>query len=414
MRPLTLFILLFTTVFISCNSVEKRDFNYESEGGTQYICKLDEINFLSELLNNYSDPDYRNFIKQAKEIDNSKGFFDVFFEQANESDYKAAENFSRTRPDIFSKEMSNSDVKGVIIDQFRLRLQESIEFLILYFEKEFEAINIYLNDDLMICIEIPKNAKSREVIIESLLNNQQKLEFLYVVYSVEEIEKVYNYERSLANSGNLDAVEVESENDLLKPFDYNPIIEIEGDGKFQPSLNNSGTYFANTEYLGFCKIKDTAALSLILKDLNDNEERRYVWSSSPVYDSNGENSEKMTLYYLEKPLHAEVNNQLIETKHIENVEVKEDYYNINEYTIEIQFTEEGSEVWSNLTGALIGQPLAIVFNNKVLSAPIVQDRMWDRCSIYGGFDKVTADELAGLLKGSISTNGLSIVKKNRD
>lgn len=69
------------------------------------------------------------------------------------------------------------------------------------------------------------------------------------------------------------------------------------------------------------------------------------------------------------------------------------------YHINLEFTDEGRDKFSEATGRLIGQPIYIVMDDSILSAPTVQSKIdSNTCVITGDFDSEEAKSLAANIK----------------
>jgi SecD/SecF fusion protein len=78
---------------------------------------------------------------------------------------------------------------------------------------------------------------------------------------------------------------------------------------------------------------------------------------------------------------------------IEQVEVVSDSQS-GPYSLLISFSGAGAEKWAVLTGSNIGYDIAIVINDRVWSAPRVQDQIkMGKCMITGNFSKSEASAL---------------------
>ena len=67
------------------------------------------------------------------------------------------------------------------------------------------------------------------------------------------------------------------------------------------------------------------------------------------------------------------------------------------WTVSFDLTKDGSAVFSEVTGRLIGKQLAILLDNEVISAPAVQGQIQGTGVITGNFDKQRAEDLATVL-----------------
>ncbi len=96
-------------------------------------------------------------------------------------------------------------------------------------------------------------------------------------------------------------------------------------------------------------------------------------------------AEEAGRYYLLGPV-------LLSGKDLINAEVAPD--SLGRMSVSLEFNSEGARLFENATAQLIGKRLAIVLDNVVISAPVVQDRIaGGRAQITGRF---TADEAARL------------------
>jgi preprotein translocase subunit SecD len=66
--------------------------------------------------------------------------------------------------------------------------------------------------------------------------------------------------------------------------------------------------------------------------------------------------------------------------------------------VEFQFNTEGGQIFSDLTGAHIGEQLAIVLDDRVYSAPNIRSRIGSRGQIEGRFTSQEAADLAVVLR----------------
>lgn len=64
------------------------------------------------------------------------------------------------------------------------------------------------------------------------------------------------------------------------------------------------------------------------------------------------------------------------------------------YSIMFTLTPQGAEKFGDWTGRNIGRYLAIVLDDKVISAPVIRGQIFDNGSIDGYFDKQSAEDLA--------------------
>ena len=88
---------------------------------------------------------------------------------------------------------------------------------------------------------------------------------------------------------------------------------------------------------------------------------------------------------------------LLSGKDLVNAEVQPD--SLGRMGVSLEFNSEGATLFENATARLIGKQLAIVLDNVVISAPVVQDRIsGGRAQITGRFTADEAGRLAIMLK----------------
>lgn len=118
------------------------------------------------------------------------------------------------------------------------------------------------------------------------------------------------------------------------------------------------------------------------------EDIRFAW---------GANREKEVLVLYALKEHGS-KQEYPDISHIQDASVKKSTWN-DSYELLISFNKEGAKLWAGLTGANVDKSLAIVFKNKVYSAPNVREAiMGGKCSISGDF---TEDDL-NLIKSILS------------
>jgi preprotein translocase subunit SecD len=112
-----------------------------------------------------------------------------------------------------------------------------------------------------------------------------------------------------------------------------------------------------------------------------------------------EPAEGLVEYALESPnhkiyLHKEA---FITNKDVLNALVVIDEHT-GHFNIEITFTKEGAERIAQITEQHIGKPIAVLFDNRVVTAPIVNSRVSDTAIISGQFSKAEAERIASGIK----------------
>ncbi len=91
-------------------------------------------------------------------------------------------------------------------------------------------------------------------------------------------------------------------------------------------------------------------------------------------------------------------NVLIEGKHVKESQVVVNT-NTDAYLVSLKFDAEGSKLFAEATGNLIGQPMAIYMDEQLLQAPTVNEKIvGGEATISGNFDLETAKNLADTIE----------------
>ena len=98
-----------------------------------------------------------------------------------------------------------------------------------------------------------------------------------------------------------------------------------------------------------------------------------AWSTGPV--SSGGFSYPRGIYVLKSPVE-------LTGKHLTDARPTRD--NLGRWVVNFQLDRQGGQIFSALTGGNVGKPLAIVLDDQVESAPIIQSRIRDRGQIELG------------------------------
>ncbi|MFP4475331.1 MAG: protein translocase subunit SecD [Desulfatibacillaceae bacterium] len=84
----------------------------------------------------------------------------------------------------------------------------------------------------------------------------------------------------------------------------------------------------------------------------------------------------------------------------------------NQPEVDIEFDKEGARIFEQITGAHVGDRLAIVLDNTVYSAPTIQDRIsGGSARITGSFDMDSASDLAIVLRAGALPASVNIIEE---
>lgn len=175
--------------------------------------------------------------------------------------------------------------------------------------------------------------------------------------------------------------------------DAGPLLKILGLNYAQTTTDLSGV-------IGYAKLADVAAVEKILnskaakKALGSKARSvRFVWDSKPFENTNGENI--LALYAL--------NTKGRDNSVLSGERVVQSYPTPNPtgngFAVSLSMDQEGARIWKKMTTDNVGRQVAVVLDNKVYSAPNVNEPIPNgNTSISGGFAEVTeAKDLANIL-----------------
>lgn len=176
--------------------------------------------------------------------------------------------------------------------------------------------------------------------------------------------------------------------------DLGPLLKVLGLNYAQTSAQLSGV-------IGSAKLSDVAAVEKILnskaarKALGSKARSvRFVWDSKP-YEVEGDNSSRVLLYAL--------NTKGRDNSILSGERVVQSYPTPNPtgsgFAVSLSMDQEGARIWKKMTTDNVGRQVAVVLDNKVYSAPNVNEPIPNgNTSISGGFEEVTeAKDLANIL-----------------
>ncbi|WP_460543210.1 protein translocase subunit SecD [Glycomyces halotolerans] len=109
--------------------------------------------------------------------------------------------------------------------------------------------------------------------------------------------------------------------------------------------------------------------------------------SAPEEISDGEATGSYSSKYLLQPA------QVVGSD-VANADVGNDPANPTRFVVNVEFTADGAERWGTLTSENVGQDVAIVLDNEVVSAPTIREASRNSTQISGDFSADEANQLA--------------------
>ncbi|VXB68992.1 Protein translocase subunit SecD / Protein-export membrane protein SecF [Flavobacterium sp. 9AF] len=379
------------------------------EGGLNVILQISVRDILFGLANESTNRDFLKVLEDAKiNQQGNQDYIDAFFEQANKSDLKLANNDifgNRNLEEKINRNMTNAQVEPII----KQKVSESVESAFGVLRKRIDQFGVtqpniqLLGNSGRILVELP-GAKDVDR-IKKLLQGTAKLEF-WETYKIEEVgdylvsaNEVLKKTETVKNEVVKDtAVKDSTAKDLdalltdkadTTKVQVNPLFD-----KFQITQQQGFSV------LGYAKVTDTATIGNYLR-------RKDVMKTLPNALANvkfvwGKENEKtpgiVELYALKrtgKDGKAPISGGVI-------VDATDTFDQLGKPAVSMQMDGAGSREWEKLTGKVSqqGNAIAIVLDNIVYSAPGVSKGAitGGRSEISGSFTVTETKDLANVLR----------------
>jgi len=145
--------------------------------------------------------------------------------------------------------------------------------------------------------------------------------------------------------------------------------------------------------VGYASIKDTAAINKMLKVVKESFPKNMIlaWTVKPEKNA-PDVLELIALRVTSRDGSAPLGGDVI-------VNARQDYNQNGQVEISMKMNSEGARIWKRLTGANVGNQIAIVLDGFVYSAPNVNDEIPNgSSSISGSYSVEEAQDLANILQ----------------
>ncbi len=394
------FLGIMSYTYFECKEKEI-NLGLDLRGGMNVILEVEKDAVIKVLANDPTDADLLKSLELANVEVRDKG-----------TDYVEAfvSNFKRTAPNrklavLFVKGNNSTIQAGSEEIEVKNYLQASIKTAVSNVKQVVEKRinqanvtqpNVQEIEGGRINVELPGVDNPRR--IEELLEKSAQLEF-YEVYGGVEGSKILN---SLLKV--IPGTVTETNSDTLSKDTTKSIEPVSlGKGRLATILKPFGT--GQESSVATIKAADRQVLEKILLEesfqniLNDNI--KVAYSAKPVdVDANGkqiENSDEYFVYLLKKDRDGNAALSSGADNIIEDA--RENTNQTGQIEVVMQMTPAAATLWAQVTGANVGKYIAIVLDNRVYSAPVVNQKITGGNSqISGNFDIREAQDLANVLK----------------
>ena len=198
---------------------------------------------------------------------------------------------------------------------------------------------------------------------------------------------------SLLNALTADNNSSETEETLNAAAKGHPLFN---ENMLMPSIDNQGNLVAKTPVVGYARAKNREAIDRMLqtafeKKVIDARTVKFLWSAKPIKDG----SDLYQLFAIRittRDASALLGGDVI-------TDARQDFSQTGGNEISMTMNNEGAREWKRITGENVGNCVAIVLDDLVYSAPVVNGEIaGGRSSITGNFTLEEAKDLANILK----------------
>ncbi len=347
------------------------------KGGMNVILQVDMPDMLRSMKSGATDSVFESALAQADKMvttHQSDDFVSSFI-----SAYRAAKpqaDFSVLFQDVITAGQSDDAVRTTLKAQVKDRVDNSATNVLRNRIDQFGVVSpniqVLQGKDGQILLELP-GVKDHER-VRDLLQRSANLEF-YETYRAEELGNAFNsLLNNLANDTTVNAAPLAAL--LSQGAAYGATLGYAADAKAMAAVD--------------AVLATPQAKSLLPSDL------RLRWAVKPTIRT-GANGAEQNWGFALYALRANGGKAALDGKAVSDASSNYDPLRGNE--VSMRMNAEGARNWARITGQNIGKQVAIVLDDKVYSAPNVNDKIeGGSSSITGDFSIEEARDLANVLK----------------
>jgi preprotein translocase subunit SecD len=188
--------------------------------------------------------------------------------------------------------------------------------------------------------------------------------------------------------------------ELYETYQRSSLSELLNGDKYLFSLLKSSKTNDSVVKIGRTSVEKSEIVDTYLNSLDLGQKCKFAWGQI------SENSE-VNLYALKLNIG---NGALLKGSDIETIKCEIDSISKKNY-LELKFKESAKEIWADATKRNINRAIAIVMDNIVISAPIVQSEITNgKCQIAGNYNETEARYISALANNGELPVNFRIVK----
>ncbi|MFA8299462.1 MAG: protein translocase subunit SecDF [Hyphomicrobiales bacterium] len=422
--------------------VKEREINLglDLKGGMNVTLEVNTADIIKALAGNNTNPTFVKALKKAKELQkDSQDDFVTLFGRAYEEIDPNAKLASIFLYEFKDKEITANSTNAEVLKVVRQEVKGA-------FDRTFNILRTRIDRFGVSQPNIQKLAQSGRILVElpgikdparvrKLLQGTAKLEF-YETYKFSDLITYFQEANAkLANTEEAEAIEEKAKsevketiapsNEELKSADKKEAAEVDSTKKeedliaelandsvaspaqpsieemaktnplwayLQPSVSQNGAPYASAR-VGFAAVKDTARVNAMLKKVKNIFPRNLELAWTVKADNNNRGYLELVALKKGRDGGPSMEGDVI-------TDARQDYDQNGRVEVTLSMNSVGANTWKRLTGANVGNQIAIVLDGYVYSYPNVnQEISGGRSSISGGGMTVEeGKDLANILK----------------
>ena len=393
------------------------------KGGMNVMLEVSTVDVVRALANNTSDSNFNRAINMAlanQKRTTNKDFVSLFYEAITSIDpnVRLASYFNSQLRDQIKLDATNDEVISVVRSEAASAYDRTYEILRQRIDKFGVAQPTIqqLRASERILVELP-GVKDPER-VRKLLQGTAQLEF-WGTYecadAIRRLELVDNLAASANESGKVE--ETEADSTVAVADSASLLDQLSGDNNADKAADEAmqdaakqHPLFALMELnvdratgqvgrgpvVGYAPQKNRAAIDRMInvaldKKVINGREIKFLWSAKPIKGT-------VDIYQLFAiKIETRDATPLLDGGVI--TDARQDFSTVGGNEISMTMNTEGAREWKRITGENVGNCIAIVLDNQVYSAPVVNGEIaGGRSSITGDFTLEEAKDLANILK----------------
>ena len=397
------------------------------KGGMNVQLEVDVPELVNNLAQQSQDPDFTKAMEAAKKDwlkDSSKDFIDLFDSYYTNNQHPLAGVFAAQIPEV-EVNTSNADVKKILHDKIKETIADAKNVIANRVDK-FGVVqpNIQIIDgDRRIMVEMPGVKDPSRM--RKLLEGSANLEFWETYTSQEVAPYLAKLNSALAaaesetaetQKADAESEQKEEKKDSLTKDEAPKAAPKSSVGNANPLL--SKVYGGGLRQDAGCVVlfaheKDMDAISKMIhsdiaKDLDFPNDLKLLWGAKPTDLFPGQKHiyELYAIRMTGDGGHAPIEGDVV-------TGAKDDFNQMSgKPVVTMQMNDEGSREWAKLTEKNIKKPVAVVLDDLVYSAPVVQNKIsGGNTEISGNFTVEDTKDLANTLKSGRMKAPVRIVQE---